>query len=476
MNDKATTPQIRLLMVFRMLLFVPTWLIVSVLAWLCLVAAIPGQMGEAPPIAVRLILAGAAVAVLVLGWLLVRQRRGRFVAGWAVLLLAFIAVWLALQATGKAAYDREAAKWRSIGGVIDYGELVPAVPAEQNAAISYREATVALYRDAKGPEQLESVLRNPWEAEGLAEIVRSQSQSLGLLHEAAGRSQCVWTEELSGLDPKTCSMIAGLLAAEAVTHSRGGDLEAAGRSIVAGLRYSEALTADRAFNSHHMCAVIQHVMLNTYERVFSESSEAAPQVEAMLAGLDHRSAMRQALMAIPTRAFIARGPDRAGPLAPLGMFWSFACGQMDPGVAPWVFVPGNVYRDLAANLQWWRQAVEVYSPAFYKQDRSSLTSPTDLPSCAVFTRQMLESISIEDYAWPIDALESRIQLAILAGRLRAAKRKIGQYPDTLDVLGNVPVDPWNGKPIGYRRDGDGFILISGAPIDMNNQISWRWSK
>ena len=53
MDNEALTPRARLLMIFRMLLFVPTWLVVSVLAWLCLVAAIPGQMGQAPPIAVR---------------------------------------------------------------------------------------------------------------------------------------------------------------------------------------------------------------------------------------------------------------------------------------------------------------------------------------------------------------------------------------------------------------------------------------
>jgi len=479
MGDEATTPGVRLLMIFRMLLFVPTWLVVSVLAWLCLVGAIPGKMDEAPTITVNLLLAGAAVAALVLGWLLVRRRRGRFLVGWAVVLLAFVAVWVALHLTAEAEYDREVVKWRSIGGMIDYGELVPDVPAGQNAAVLYRDATVDMYRNAGDPAQFGTVLRNPWEAEGLAEVIQGQSQSLGLLHEAAGRSQCVWTAELKVLDPQTCSLVAALLVAEAVMHSRSGDLEAASRSILAGLRYSEALAADRSINGHRNCATAQHAMLNAYERLFSESGEAAGQIEAALARLDHRSTMRQVLMTVPPRAFDTFRADAAGLLAPLGTLALFASGQMDPGLAPWIFVPGNIHRDLAACLDWSRQAVEVYSPAFHKQDRTGLTKVSDLPTCAVFTRWQLAPISIEierDYAWQIAALESRIQLAVLAGRLRAAKTKTGQYPDTLDALGNVPVDPWNGKPIGYQRDDDGFILVSGAPVDMNTRISWRWAK
>jgi len=52
--------------------------------------------------------------------------------------------------------------------------------------------------------------------------------------------------------------------------------------------------------------------------------------------------------------------------------------------------------------------------------------------------------------------------------LKLYKQKSGTYPDTLDRLTpefmeSIPVDPFTGKPLVYRKTGDGFLLYSLGP-------------
>ncbi len=49
----------------------------------------------------------------------------------------------------------------------------------------------------------------------------------------------------------------------------------------------------------------------------------------------------------------------------------------------------------------------------------------------------------------------------LGAELIAYKANHGSYPDTLGkIVSPEPVDPTNGKPFGYRREGDGFVVFS----------------
>jgi len=216
--------------------------------------------------------------------------------------------------------------------------------------------------------------------------------------------------------------------------------------------------------------------LRAYERVFRESTLRAPQVDAELVGRDHRELARRMLMALPPSTLDVVRPEQVGPLAPTGMLVLFARGDMAPGLAPWMFVPGNVHRDMVSYLGWHRMVIEACSKPFHEQDLGDVLELTHLPVNAVLSRQHIKPELIGVYNWNIACLDAQVQLAVLAGRLRAYKLEKGSYPETLDVLGAVPVDPWNGKPIGYQRDGDGFVLISAAPRDRSSRIDWRWAK
>jgi hypothetical protein len=62
-----------------------------------------------------------------------------------------------------------------------------------------------------------------------------------------------------------------------------------------------------------------------------------------------------------------------------------------------------------------------------------------------------------------------LEATILASRTglacRLYKNRTGQYPENLEalvpgILKDVPVDPFTGKPLIYRREGEGFIVYS----------------
>ena len=65
--------------------------------------------------------------------------------------------------------------------------------------------------------------------------------------------------------------------------------------------------------------------------------------------------------------------------------------------------------------------------------------------------------------------EAQLEATLLASRTglacRLHKSRTGQYPDSLEalvpaILEEIPVDPFTGKPLVYRREGEGFIVYS----------------
>ncbi|NLH75825.1 MAG: hypothetical protein GX465_02160 [Acidobacteria bacterium] len=85
------------------------------------------------------------------------------------------------------------------------------------------------------------------------------------------------------------------------------------------------------------------------------------------------------------------------------------------------------------------------------------------PWHAVASRLMIGSA---EAAFMKTAKAEAIALASRAGlACRLYKSRTGYYPQTLDelvpeLLIEVPIDPFTGKPLVYRREGEGFIVYS----------------
>lgn len=103
----------------------------------------------------------------------------------------------------------------------------------------------------------------------------------------------------------------------------------------------------------------------------------------------------------------------------------------------------------------------------YYQSREALRDRDqklhDLPWYAVVSRFMFGD---SEAAFMKVASIEAIMLANRAGlACRLYKNRTGDYPQTLDelvpgLLKEVPIDPFTGKPLAYRREGEGFIVYS----------------
>jgi hypothetical protein len=92
--------------------------------------------------------------------------------------------------------------------------------------------------------------------------------------------------------------------------------------------------------------------------------------------------------------------------------------------------------------------------------------PSSIPTYAGLTKTLLPTMmdaSLKRYAVEADVSQTRVLLA-----LQAYKVRFGRYPATMQELKTklgwkLPVDPFSGKDLIYKRQAKGFILYSVGP-------------
>jgi hypothetical protein len=95
----------------------------------------------------------------------------------------------------------------------------------------------------------------------------------------------------------------------------------------------------------------------------------------------------------------------------------------------------------------------------------------DLPSGAVMTRLLLPALDkLCQASWRKHAQVRSLAVLVAVERFRKAN---GRWPDRLDeltprFLAAVPLDPYDGKPLRYRRLGDGVVVYSVGPDETDN--------
>jgi len=75
-------------------------------------------------------------------------------------------------------------------------------------------------------------------------------------------------------------------------------------------------------------------------------------------------------------------------------------------------------------------------------------------------RLVTEKLSRTLLRCDVDPAARRV-LARAGLALHGEKARTGSYPESLaEILPEVPLDPWSGRPVGYRREGAGCVLWS----------------
>ena len=162
--------------------------------------------------------------------------------------------------------------------------------------------------------------------------------------------------------------------------------------------------------------------------------------------------------------FVEVGGDiLKGSLTDLGSIWEGAHWWQELGI--WVMRP-LIKRDIRRSLSAF-DFLEAQAKLPYYQNREALRARDQglekRPWYAFLSKMMLGG---SEAAFMKTARVEAIILASRAGlACRLYKSRNGGYPERLEdlvpaLLPEVPIDPFTGKPLVYRREGEGFIVYS----------------
>ena len=82
-----------------------------------------------------------------------------------------------------------------------------------------------------------------------------------------------------------------------------------------------------------------------------------------------------------------------------------------------------------------------------------------VPAWAVLSRRLMNAGLVSSCDRRDEALAS-LDMMDIALRLEERRQATGSYPESLESLGDVPMDPFSGQPFGYRLTEDGAMLYS----------------
>lgn len=398
----------------------------------------------------------------------------------AVLVLGALAGVLCtgLSCYGRRVLDDEIAAWRAAGATDDLATLMPVRPTPgENASFYYMHAFDFL---PERTDETSRVLDDPWTSEGAAALVGAYQEVLDEIRAAETRPHCVWptdwgkgfAADLPYLMP--ASRASSLLVAEAAVRAGRGDLAGALASIEAGLILARDVARDPFLINVLLEAGIGRRMLDAYDHIF-RSREAPPsRLEEVLDRIRIRESFRDSIR-IEASAILmhhVRGdlPDMARGEEPdafarcattllsgwLDLDVAYALGSMR---AYWTFLGGGPAEgsprgswDRIEPMSDPRTGVSRAEPPWWAR-----VAPVLMPSWAQSEEQ-------------VRGLEAAIALCRLANRLRAHQAEHGSYPEAFDT----EADPFGGRPLSYRREGEGFVIASAGGPD--GPIEWRWER
>jgi hypothetical protein len=129
------------------------------------------------------------------------------------------------------------------------------------------------------------------------------------------------------------------------------------------------------------------------------------------------------------------------------------------------------------NTNFWNAYLDSIETGLLQRDRADIAS-ADLPLPVSFTQIVQHAAAFEKRKGAASPMANVLNLDTanlaslrsyntgLINVLKASasiliwKSQHGAFPETLSVIGKTPLDPFSGKPFGYRREGSGFVLYS----------------
>lgn len=294
-------------------------------------------------------------------------------------------------------------------------------------------------------------------AAAAAECLAANAQCLALLHEAAAIRDCRYDYEYGRASPPfdRINACARLLKLAAVSHASQGDAAAAIASINDGLCLSNSLAHEPFLIAHLVQIACEALAITSLERVLT----ATTFTDAQLQDLDH--------------ALVAAGEqvDLAQTLVSERCFMieSMADPSLVGAERPWIVVfrlPGVKPQgliDLLDHMEASIQALDLppaQQAARFREIGRRLDNLSPLHLVAKTLAPALSRIADLNLRYRAHMDLARTALAIERHRLATGKLP-EQLPDLVPAyLAEVPIDPFDGQPIRYRRTEPGYVVYS----------------
>ncbi len=378
----------------------------------------------------------------------------------------------------------------------------PTAKARENAADNYIAAAAIFKPDGEAQTDAAAVLRNGWVGNHprIEEALIQNEQAFMELREGIRKSSCAMPE-VEGFDTPLPFLaafraMARLLLAEGRFFEARQDFEQAYRNFCDVVKFGEDVERNGVLIHFLVGLAIKNMALGVIQQTL-KTPDAPAEVYAAAARRLETLETTEVTLAQALQAEFAccdRGVrqvvlkahakilQRMGVYAfhcpPFSLLWGQVVGMAQgvhrasgeaalPGaLIVWLLYPPCLETSLANIKTYAAAAIARAELPYPDAAKMRLTLPNDPVS-----RMLLPAFDRVGFMCARYRAQAALARTMLA--LAAHKKRSGAYPPALDSLGiKPPIDAFSGKPLHYRRLGDGFILYSIGPdgVDDNGEV------
>lgn len=394
-------------------------------------------------------------------------------------------------------------KLKSEGRALTIAEIRPApAPDDQNAAPLFQKAAELMgyaYRNKPAPKtgqgpaikELSGLINSnntsditTWPAtqrEALPRLIQApeMAQLFAILHEASKKPD--YNNNLKYEDgPATflpnlgsIRMMIRFLSIKAELAAQNGNTNEAFLTVQEGLKLAHLLRQEPNLVTQLVRISCDKTMIDCMERMSDKTDVPSDQANALIAELEQATdpkpwvwTMEMERVAMAAWIFnLMTGRSSVQETRDVFNVSGFCAWVFKYAAAPlmsWTKKDICVYLKLMCQLQ------DYYKVPYWEAAETIRNNPTEqqIPRYCFLTRFIFPNL--DRIATSNAEHDAAVAVARIGLGLKLFKQKNGAYPDAPDKLApefldTIPPDPFTGKALIYRKDGNGFILYSLGP-------------
>ncbi len=428
-----------------------------------------------------------------------------------VLLLLVFAFYWARRTSPVAQVERELARLKELGEPVTFADLIPPVSPHQDGTLFYQQAIAQLeIAEKQVPQPVRDSVyefisrqpQKPFKLSDVQKVLREVEPALKTLRQALNYPHMRMVDWDAAEENPAAILFphfsrfrefARLLCAEGLWRKRQGDIDGAIESIMTALKLVRRMDDEPLLIGFLVQGAIFAITVNGLQRIL-EDADASPQtyrsLVAELKAWDIDRNFVRTLQGERVFSITACQWAQKASLRELQELMNESSNTPQINLSMWLsgkrtFIAQNElvmlrYHEALLSLarkgapyDWaslerlekqWQEEVDRPAPSLSLGALKLAWDNKALAKLLFFTwsRAMQRAASFH-------ALQRLSQVAVA---LRLYRHKHGRYPETLQelvpkYLPSLPVDPFDGKPLRYKRLADGFKVWS-VGIDMKD--------